>query len=112
VLRVGAELVIHHGFTHDALVASLRDMSTRGFLGGRVARVLGSFAESVDESLLATTGPVMRRFAEELLADPLCQAPEPVRAADAAIDYVTLFAKDKKRAREAKLRSMGRPSES
>ncbi len=111
VLRVGAELVIHHGFTHDALVASMRDMSTRGFLGGRVARVLGSFAETVDESLLATTGPVMRRFAEELLADPICNTEEPVRAPDAAIDYVTLFAKDKKRARAAKLRSMGRDSE-
>jgi hypothetical protein len=111
VLRVAAELVIHHGFTSDALVASYRDVAMRGFVGGRVARVLGRFARSVDESLLATTGPVMRRFAEELLDDPVSRHEEPPPAAESAIDYVALFAKDKKRARAAKLRSMGRAPE-
>jgi hypothetical protein len=111
VLRVAAELVIHHGFTSDALVASYRDVATRGFLGGRVARVLGRFARTVDESLLATTGPVMRRFAEELLDDPVARLEEPPPAAETVIDYVSVFVKDKKRARAAKLRSMGRAPE-
>jgi hypothetical protein len=111
VLRVGAELVIHHGFTHDALVASYRDLAMRGHLGGRVARVLGHFAATVDESLLATTGPVMRRFADELLADPVAKLEEPPPVGDTEIDYVSLFAKDKRRARAAKLRSMGRDPE-
>jgi hypothetical protein len=111
VLRVAAELVIHHGFTSDALVASYRDVATRGFLGGRVARVLGRFARSVDESLLATTGPVMRRFAEELLDDPVSRYEEPPPVAESVIDYVSVFVKDKKRARAAKLRSMGRAPE-
>jgi hypothetical protein len=108
VLRVAAELVIHHGFTHDALVASYRDLATRGYVGGRVARVLGRYAATVDESLLATTGPVMRRFAEELLDDPVAKLEEPAPIGDTVIDYISLFARDKKRARAAKLRSMGR----
>jgi len=111
VLRVAAELVIHHGFTHDALVASYRDVATRGFVGGRVARVLGRFAATVDESVLATTGPVMRRFAEELLEDPVSRLPEPEPIGETDIDYVALFATDKRRARAAKLRSMGRDPE-
>ena len=111
VLRVAAELVIHHGFTSDALVASYRDTATRGFVGGRVARVLGRFARTVDESLLATTGPVMRRFAEELLDDPVSKLDEPSPMAEGGIDYLSMFTKDKKRARAAKLRSMGRAPE-
>ncbi len=110
-LRVAAELVIHHGFTADALVASYRDLVTRGFVGGRIARVLGRFATTVDESLLATTGPVIRRFAAELLDDPVARAPEPEPIVEHAIDYQALFTKERKRARAAKLRSMGRPPE-
>lgn len=111
VLRVAAELVIDQGFTHDALVASVRDVVRRGFLGGRAVRVLGRFARDVDESLLATTGPVIRRFSAELLNDPIAHASEPEPIDEPEIDYVALFTTDRRRARAAKLRSMGRNPE-
>lgn len=108
VLRVSADLVIHQGFTADALVASYRDLVARRHLGGRVAKVLGQFALDVDESLLATTGRTIRRFGEELLADPLVDVEEPSELAGSSLDYVALFPKERARALAAKVRSTGR----
>jgi hypothetical protein len=107
-LRVAAELVIHHGFTADALVASYLDMVARKHLGRRAADILVPFVEEVDDSLLATTAPVLRTFGRLLDAEcpkdvDMAPPPPPVE-----IDWIGLFDRDRARARAAKLRNLGR----
>ncbi len=109
VLRVAAELVIHHGFTADALVASYVDLVSRGHLGGRAASLLVPFAREVDDSLLATTGPTLRAFASQLEGEVSFDHLEPpVLHAPPQIDWLESYVKDRARARRAKLRTLGR----
>lgn len=107
-LRVASELVIHHGFTADALVASYMDLVTRAQLGRHAADELIRFLEDVDDSVLATTAPVLRAFGR--LLDSECPrdrefapVPPPIE-----IDWPGLFDRDRARARAAKLRMLGR----
>ncbi len=65
-LRVAAELVIHHGFTHDALVASYADLVERHHLGGRAATLLVEAIDGLEESHFAATFRVLKRFGREL----------------------------------------------
>jgi len=108
VLRVAAELVIHHGFTADALVASFTDIASRGHVGSASAkRIIDAFGD-VQETHFATTYPTLASFVRQLetaaAAFDEFGAPEPVE-----IDYVSLFSRDKARARLAKKR-LKRPS--
>ncbi len=107
-LRVAAELVIHHGFTADALAASYSDLVHRGHVGGRAAAALLEALDGLEETHFATTYPVLLTFRRELgqLAPDLPAAvpePEPTE-----IDYVSLFSRDKARARRAKQRVLRR----
>ncbi len=105
VLRVAAELVIHHGFTGDALVASYVDVARRGYVGAEAAaRMVSAFAE-VEETHFAATYPTLAAFVEEL---GRAAAELPAAHADPVveIDYVSLFSRDKARARIAKQRLM------
>jgi len=106
-LRVAAELVIHHGFTPDALVASYRDLAERGHAGGAAARALIEALQHLEETHFATTYSVLRAFGRQLepLVDELSAItrPEPL-----VIDYVALFSRDKDRARRARRRLTGR----
>jgi hypothetical protein len=108
VLRVGGELLGEHGFTPDALVASYGDLVLRGQIGGAAARALVSFMESTDDSSLSTDGPALRAFVELLAKEPVLGVEEPPEPVVEDVDYLAFFRKDKKRARAAKLRSMGR----
>ncbi len=107
-LRVAAELVIHHGFTADALVASYMDLVARRQLGRYAADVLVRFLQEVDDSLLASTAPVLRAFGE--LLDEECprdtELPGPPPPIE--IDWPDVFDRDRARARAAKLRILGR----
>jgi hypothetical protein len=106
-LRVAAELVITHAFTPDALVASYRDLAERHHVGRRAADALREALGTLEESHFATTYPVLRTFGDQLTAaardfeelPPL--EPKP-------IDYVSLFSRDRDRARRARDRLMGR----
>ncbi|MFK7985121.1 MAG: phosphatase domain-containing protein [Sandaracinaceae bacterium] len=103
VIRVAAELVIHHAFTADALVASFVDLVNRGQLRAAVAQDLVHAVDTLQENHFATTYPVIRAFGDQLheAAEGLVDAEsEPERE----IDYVALFARDKARAHSAKQR--------
>ena len=108
VLRVAAELVIENGFTPDALSASYVDLVARRQIGGRSGQALVSFIEDVDESLLATTGPVIKAFGRELAKERALSAPEPPRPSPPDIDYVSMFEADRARAITGKLRALGK----
>ena len=109
VLRVAAELVIHHGFTADALCASYTDLAGRGQLGRRAADVLVPFTRDVDDSLLATTGPVLRAFARRLEGELAQDIPDvPILNDPPEIQWEALFVEDRTRARSMKMRTMGR----
>ena len=109
VLRVAAELVIHHGFTADALVASFTDIATRGHVGAAAAKAIVSVFDDVQESHFAATYPTLASFVELLDREAdtvpsgvdggMLSVPEPIE-----IDYVSLFSRDKARARLAKKR--------
>jgi hypothetical protein len=107
-LRVASELVIHHGFTADALAASYMDLVSRGQLGRHAADELVRFLDEVDDSLLTTTAPVLRTFGRLLDAEcprdmEFAAVPPPIE-----IDWPGLFDRDRARARAAKLRTLGR----
>ena len=103
VIRVAAELVIHHAFTAAALVASFVDLVERGHLSVRAAAPVVATIGGLEESHFATTYPVLRAFADQLdaVAEDLT---DPPAEEDREIDYVALFARDKARARRAKER--------
>ncbi|MCA9606374.1 MAG: hypothetical protein KC619_12295 [Myxococcales bacterium] len=105
VLRVAAELVIHHGFTADALVASYVDMARRGYVNGQVAATIGEAFDEVEETHFAATYPTLAAFVDEL-GPTAAELPEPEPSEPVEIDYVSLFSRDKARARLAKQRLM------
>ena len=105
VVRVAAELVMHHGFTADALAASFTDMAERGHLGGRGAHRLVEAFDEVQESHFARTYPVLASFVRLLDAAAANVSEVPAREPP-EIDYVRLFSRDKARAHLAKKRLM------
>ncbi|MCC6878028.1 MAG: hypothetical protein IT378_27195 [Sandaracinaceae bacterium] len=102
-LRVGAELVVHHGFTADALAASYVDLVERRQLGRLAGERLLAEIDGLDERAFATTLPALRGFARELEVE-LRHVGEPASAPPEPIDYVSLFSRDKARARRARKR--------
>ena len=107
VLRVAAELVLSHAFTADALVASYTDLARRGHVGHGPARDLLEAIGGLEETHFASTFHVLRQFGE-LLRGVLGSLEESVSAPPTEIDYVSLFTRDKDRARRAKERLVGR----
>jgi hypothetical protein len=107
-LRVAAELVIHHGFTPDALVASYVDVAQRRHVGRRAAALLVEAIESLEEAHFAATYPVLKTFGAELEGAMHDRADEVPPPAPLSIDYVDLFSRDKARARRARERVLGR----
>lgn len=106
-LRLGAELVISHAFSPQALTASYMDLARRGQLGRRAAERLVAFLPDLETRDFATATPVLKMFCQELEAalDTLERTP-PVGLP--TIDYAEMFARDRARARAAKLRAVTR----
>lgn len=107
-LRVAAELVIHHGFTPDALVASYVDLAKRQHIGGRAAATLAEAIDGLEETHFAATYPVLKTFGRELASEMRDRAEELPPPTALPIDYVDLFSRDKARARRARERVLGR----
>ena len=106
-LRVGAEIVIQHHFSPDALIASFMDMVRRGQVGrGAAERVLSAF-ESGDPSRYAGAAPALEAFARDV-GRRLPQLDEAPPMEKPVVDYVGLFSRDKARARAARRRSRSR----
>ncbi len=106
-LRVGAEIVIQHHFSPDALIASFMDMVRRDQIGRITAEhILGDF-ESANSSRYAGAAPALEAFAEELERRlPNLETPPPIETP--IVDYVGLFSRDKARARAARQKSRTR----
>lgn len=104
-LRVAAELVIDQAFTAEALCASYLELARRGQLTARAATRLLEALEALGENDYAAATPVLRAFGDQLTRLRI----EPfVPVAVIALDYVALLARDRSRARAAKLRVLGR----
>jgi hypothetical protein len=106
-LRVGAEIVIQHGFSPDALIASFMDMVRREHVGPRAAEQVLAAVREADPVRFATATRVLRAFADEIERRlPTLVDPPPILLP--TIDYVGLFSRDKARARAAKHRAISR----
>jgi hypothetical protein len=101
-LRVAAELVIDQAFSPEALLASFTEVARRGHIGRRAKREVLAALAGVGPTEFATATQVLVAFGREL---------EPVEVEIAleanvpeAIDYPSLLARERARARAAKLR--------
>jgi hypothetical protein len=101
-LRVAAELVIDQAFSPEALLASFTEVARRGHIGRRAKQAVLAALAGVGVTEFATATSVLVAFGHEL---------EPVEVGDAqpadapeAIDYPSLLARERARARAAKLR--------
>ena len=106
-LRVGAEIVIQHAFSPDALIASFTDMVKRRHVGPRAARAVADAMRDTPTGTFATAEPVLRAFAEDVEAR-IDDLEEPPDTEQIVIDYVALFSRDKARARAARRRARHR----
>jgi len=106
-LRVGAELVLEHGFNPEALTASFMDLSRRGYVGRRTAEALIEGGTQVDPHGFLGAAPVVSRFLEDLEERSRgLEEPAPLSVDD--IDYSGLFPRDRARALAGKLRAKWR----
>ncbi len=106
-LRVGAEIVIQHHFSPDALIASFMDMVRRQQIGQSTAEKLLSEFESEDPARFAGAAPALEAFAADL-SRRLESLETPPPMDNPIVDYVGLFSRDKARARAARRRSRSR----
>ncbi len=104
-LRVAAELIIDQSFTADALAASYLELTRRGQLSGAAAERIALALEGTGDTEFAFATPVLRAFGEELrgLRIQVAEVPDPVQ-----LDYVALLARERSRAKAARLRVLGR----
>ncbi len=108
VLRVGAEIVIDHAFSPDALMASFLELNKRGYVGPRAADLLLEQMENVERATFANAAGALRAFGSSLGRRRSELGPKlPVEPV--SLDYVALFARDRARAHAAKRRAKWRP---
>jgi hypothetical protein len=104
-LRVAAELVIDQAFTADALSASYIELARRGQLGMRAAELLLEVLGDLGDSDYAAATPVLRALGEQLSR---LQIEPAIRRRALPLDYVALLARERSRAKAAKLRVLSR----
>jgi hypothetical protein len=101
-LRVAAELVIDQAFSPEALLASFVEIAGRGHVGGVAKQALLAALLGVGTTEFATATPVLIAFGREL---ERAEVRDSRRAsAPESIDYPSLLARERARARAAKLR--------
>jgi hypothetical protein len=107
-LRVGANMVVDHAFSPDALTASFLDVVERGYVGEGAARaILDAIDRRADLTHFGPVAPVLQAFADDLRERiPNLGAPEPIETR--VIDYVAQLSRDKARARAARKRAVAR----
>jgi hypothetical protein len=105
-LRVAAELVIDQAFSPEALLASFVEVARRGHAGIEAKHALLSALEGIGPIEFATATPSVIAFGRELERTDIKERGE-VTIPD-TIDYPSLLARERARARAAKLRVIGR----
>ena len=105
VLRVGADLVVAHTFNPEVLVASFDDLRRRGYLSKRVVDRVSAVSQSIEPSTFGqASGPLLALVrAMEAARQEL---PEEIEVDAVREDYLTLFARDRARAKAAKRRAL------
>lgn len=105
VLRVGADLVVAHTFNPEVLVASFDDLRRRGYLSKVVVDRISAVESSIEPSSFGqASGPLQSLVqAMEAARDVL---PDRVEVDAVREDYVTLFGKDRARAKAGKRRAL------
>lgn len=105
VLRVGADLLVAHTFNPEVLAASFDDLRRRGYLSKRVVdRISGSVDAIVPATFGQASGPL--RALVRAMEEARSELPEEVEVDATQEDYLTLFNKDRARARAAKRRAV------
>ena len=105
VLRIGAEIILRHSFSPDALVASFLDLARRRYVGRKVAQVLVEAAAEVERPSFGGATPSLLQFGEALERRlPELGEAKPYEEPE-VVDYVDLFSRDKARARAARRRA-------
>jgi hypothetical protein len=106
-LRVGADLVLEHGFNPDALIASFTDLVRRRYIGPAGAERLVDAATRLEMPRESAASSVLRHFAAEVeRKQPMLRTPP--SPTSAALDYDEVFARDRARAKAAKHRAIWR----
>ena len=105
VLRLGADLVVAHTFNPEVLVASFHDLCRRGYLSRRVVDRLAEASNGIEPSTFGQASGPLRALvrAMEAAREGL---PDEVEVDAVREDYLTLFAKDRARAKAAKRRAL------
>ncbi len=106
-LRVGAEMVVSYAFSPDTLSASFFELSRRSYIGPSAARRILCARDSIVESTFSASAPVLRVFLDEL-ERRFSELQEPLPVERVPINYTELFARDRARARAARLRATWR----
>ncbi len=106
-LRVGADLVLEHGFSPDSLIASFTDLVRRRYVGPLAAERIVEAAAGQSAPHEAAAAAVLQHFATEVERKlPHLRPPPPVRST--ALRYDEVFARDRARAHAAKARALWR----
>lgn len=101
-LRVANELVLEHGFDADALAASYIDLASRGRISTRVHDAFVAYHARFDSRNFPGSGQAIGRAVETIANG---SAPTDTRPASHAVDYLSLFARDRSRAEQGKARA-------
>lgn len=103
VLRVGADLVVAHTFNPEVLVASFDDLKRRGYFSTRVVERISAVADGIEPSSFGQASAPLRalvRAMEQAATD----LPREAVVDGTQEDYLTLFQRDRARAKAAKRR--------
>ncbi len=104
VFRVGADLLVEHGFNPDVLTASFHDLLGRDYISQRVAQAITEKAEDISAATYGRAAGVLKSFAREV-EERWSELPREVHVVVPEIDYVALFPKDRERAHAMKRRA-------
>jgi len=103
-LRVGADLVVAHTFNPEVLVASFDDLRRRGYLSKSAVDRISEASDTIEPSTFGQASIPLRSLVRAMQA-ARAELPDEVEVDSVKEDYLTLFAKDRARAKAAKRRA-------
>jgi len=105
VLRVGADLVVAHTFNPEVLVASFDDLRRRHYLSKDVVNRISEISDTIEPSTFGQASAPLESLVRTMEA-ARSELPNQVEVDLVKEDYLTLFAKDRARAKAAKRRAL------
>jgi hypothetical protein len=103
VLRVGADLVVAHTFNPEVLVASFDDLRRRGYLSKNAVDRISEVSDTIEPSMFGQAAGPLQSLVRAMEA-ARAELPDEAEVDTVKEDYLTLFAKDRARAKAAKRR--------